>query len=93
MGDEIKIQYADVEQVLSKVNASSNAFQTTLPTSIGKHNILNLVRVINRIKQSLQQVNESYKSLLLSNKEATDHAIQSMRKIDDQLSSTIKALK
>jgi translation initiation factor 2B subunit (eIF-2B alpha/beta/delta family) len=93
MSDEIKIQYADVEQVLTKVNASSNAFQTTLPTSIGEQNILDIVRMINRINQSLQQVNESYKSLLLSNKEATDHAIQLMRKTDEQLSSTIKALK
>ena len=93
MSNEIKIQYADVEQVLSKVNASSNAFQTTLPTSIGEQNILDIVKMINRINQSLQQVNESYKSLLLSNKEATDYAIQLMRKTDEQLSSTIKALK
>jgi hypothetical protein len=51
MSDEIKIQYADVEQVLSKVNASSNAFQTTLPTSIGEQK---LQRELNSIKTRIK---------------------------------------
>ena len=46
--------------------------------------------MINRIDiNPYEQVNESYKSLLLSNKEATDHAIQLMRKTDEQLSSDL----
>ena len=54
--------------------------------------MLDAVQALNQLNGTFQQINESYKSLLLSNKEATLHSIQSMQETDKLLSSQLKML-
>lgn len=92
MSTEIKIRYSDVIEALSQLNTSLSAFQTTMPSAVGGNNILNVVQTLNQLNRTFQQINESYKSLLLSNREATLHSIQSMQETDKLLSSQLKIL-
>ncbi|MFJ5624912.1 YwqI/YxiC family protein [Peribacillus loiseleuriae] len=75
---------------LSRLQSSSSAFQTSFPSSIGGHNVLDVVKQLNNLNTLLQQVGESYKTLLLQNEETTRSSVQFMSDTDHQLSNRIQ---
>ncbi|MGE7763991.1 YwqI/YxiC family protein [Peribacillus sp. NPDC096540] len=90
MGAEIKVKQEEIEQALTTLKSSTNALQTSIPSNIDGNNVLDVVNKLNRLNQTMQQVTEAYKSLLLQNEEATRRSVEFMVETDQQLSSNIK---
>lgn len=85
MSTEIKIKHSEIEQALSKMKSSTNVLHTSFPSRVGEDNVLTLVQKWKGLHQALEQVLESYKTLLIQNEEASRQAVQSMIELDEKL--------
>ena len=90
MSNEIKIDYGEVENALSQLKAATQSLETSLPTSVGGSNQLDVVTKMEDLNQSFHQMVEAYKALLMNNEQATRTSVEEMRKTDQLLSSSIR---
>ena len=90
MSNEIKIEYGEVENALSQLKAATQSLETSLPTSVGGSNQLDVVTKMEDLNQSFHQMVEAYKALLVNNEQATRTSVEEMRKTDQLLSNSIR---
>ncbi|MBN8204137.1 MULTISPECIES: YwqI/YxiC family protein [Bacillaceae] len=91
MDTEIKLRISEIEQALSKLQASANGLQPFLPSTIGENNVLDFINKLNVLNRQLQQVTETYKSVLLQNEETTRQSVQFLDESDRLLSRGIQS--
>ncbi|MDQ0215833.1 translation initiation factor 2B subunit (eIF-2B alpha/beta/delta family) [Oikeobacillus pervagus] len=89
MSQEIKLEYGEVEQALSTLKSSTGSLETTVPSSIGNQNVLDVVKKLNKLNHSLQEALTSYKALLIHNEEATRKSVDAMRETDEKLATSL----
>ncbi|MGD6849456.1 YwqI/YxiC family protein [Rossellomorea aquimaris] len=91
MGNEIRVVQGEIDHHLSKIKSSAESLQPDVPSHIGHENRLEVVTKLNELNQSMEQMVQSYKELLMRNEELTRQAVQDMADADQELSSHIKA--
>ncbi|MGG1629351.1 YwqI/YxiC family protein [Rossellomorea sp. NRS-1567] len=91
MGNEIRVVQGEIDHDLSKMKSSAESLQPDVPQNIGQENRLEVVTKLNELNQSMVQMLQSYKELLIRNEELTRLAVQDMSDADKELSSHIKA--
>ncbi|MCM3618164.1 YwqI/YxiC family protein [Sutcliffiella horikoshii] len=90
MSTEIKVKQSEIEQALTQMKSSSEALNSSFPSSIGNGNRLDVVNKLNEINRTLEQLTENYKALLLHNEEMTRQSVGQMVEKDQQLSSNMQ---
>lgn len=91
MGNEIRVVQGEIDHHLSKIKSSAESLQPDVPRNIGHENRMEVVTKLNELNQSMEQMVQSYKELLMRNEELTRQAVQDMADADQELSSHIKA--
>lgn len=90
MSTEIKVIKSEVDEALAKLQSSANAIKSTLPSDVGSNNVLTTVERLNQLNQTIVQVTEAYKALLLKNEQSTRQSVAFLSEADEQISSYIK---
>ena len=91
MSNEIRVVQGEIDHHLTKMKSSAESLQPDVPQNIGQENRLEMVTKLNELNQSVEQMLQSYKELLIRNEELTRQAVQDMADADKELSSHIKA--
>lgn len=90
MGEELKIRYSAVEQVVTDMDNASESFSTDIPTSIANGNRLDVTKRINELNHQLLEIKKMYRELLAKNNQSVKQSLISMEEADRELSSSIK---
>ncbi|WEZ08545.1 YwqI/YxiC family protein [Priestia flexa] len=90
MGQEIKVQYSYVEAVLKQLQTATQALDTSMPTEIGGDNVLDAVKVLNKINEALSGVLDAYQALLIQSTEMATNSVELWKETDMKLSNTMK---
>lgn len=91
MEAEINFKQVEIERALSELKLSTKALQASFPCDITGNNMLEVVDKLNKLNQTINQLTEAYKVLLLKNEELTSQSVQLMVEADLQISSSIKS--
>ncbi|MDQ0219756.1 hypothetical protein ELQ35_20565 [Peribacillus cavernae] len=90
MSTKIQIDMDQIESSLAKLKAAATELETEPGSPISTRNQLDVVMKLNTINESLRQVLDSYKALLLNNIHYTNKAATDLIATDAQVANSIK---
>ncbi|MBV6682566.1 YwqI/YxiC family protein [Bacillus sp. JRC01] len=85
MSTEIKIQYEEAEEALSKLRQSVDSWDTSFPKEIGGENNLEVINKLNELNALCQKMLETYQELLLDNQQTSKQSVEDMEDTDQSL--------
>ena len=89
---EINYDCGSIEEVLKKMEMASRSFDTNVTRGAVPNHGLDVLREVEEINHLLEKLMEKYKYLLIKNEAMVRHSLETMRKTDESLSSTINII-
>ncbi|MEN1967788.1 YwqI/YxiC family protein [Lentibacillus sp. N15] len=89
MNTQIKIDFANVEQVMIDLQTTAQELEPVSipPIHAGQ---LDMIDTLNGINQELDDILTSYQTLLMNNNDAASRSVESMKATDEQAAQEIQ---
>lgn len=79
---EIKVVYQDIEQTLQRLTVSTKALDTAIAQGVYGANKLDTTEQLDQLNDSMQQLLQLYKDLLIANESSTRKSIEFLEDSD-----------
>ena len=87
---EVKVIYGEVEQALKKLQSSAQTIEPLKIEDLHNTNVLDMTEKLGYMNETLQQVLQSYKELLIENEASTSRSVKVLKEVDDSVSGLLK---
>ncbi|WP_110113583.1 DUF5344 family protein [Bacillus sp. CGMCC 1.16541] len=90
MGQEIRVQYDEVREVLQQLQAVTQSLDVALPNNVSSQNVLETMNSLHEINEALGHMLVAYQTLVLKSVERTSNSVDQLQETDNLLAKAIK---